>query len=70
MSETDAGEEKQIAVVFHAFWSDTTRHGVMIDHQPSPEPVTLPQKAAVAAVAAGKAKRWKEDRTSESEAAE
>lgn len=69
---SDQGEQaaERTSVVFHAFWSDTTRHGIMVDYQASPQPVSLLKDAADAAIAAGKATLWVEDRTSESEAAE
>lgn len=69
---SDQGEQaaERRSVVFHAFWSDTTRHGIMVDYQASPEPVSLLKASADAAIAAGKATLWTEDRASEGEAAE
>lgn len=57
-------------VVFHARWTDTTRHGYMRDYLPDPEPQSLPLAVADAALASGKATPWPPRDTSVSGAGE
>lgn len=56
-----ADDRAERHVVFHARWVDTTRHGFMRDHEPSPEPVPLLPAAYAAAMASGKATAWPAD---------